>query len=57
MMMNPWNNLAQSEHAHLVEKYQNVCLQVTYLSQIIKNLEQKIKELEKKQEPKKVYKM
>ena len=53
MMMNPWNNLAQSEHAHLVEKYQNVCLQVTYLSQIIKNLEEK---LEKKQEPKKAYK-
>ena len=35
MMMNPWNNLSQNEHAKLIENYQNVSLQVKYLQEII----------------------
>ena len=50
LMMNPWISFQQSEHAKLVENYQNVTLQVTYLREIIKNLEDTIQELQNKQE-------
>ena len=53
MMMNPWNNFSQNEHAKLIENYQNVSLQVKYLQEIIKNLEEKIHELENEKEAKK----
>ena len=58
MVMNPWNNFSQNEHAKLIENYQNVSLQVKYLRDIINNLEEKIHELENEKEAKnsKVYK-
>ena len=49
MMMSPWNTWQQNEHAKLVEEYKNVTLQVTYLNEIIKNLEATIKELQNKE--------
>ena len=49
MMMSPWNTWQQNEHAKLVEDYKNVTLQVTYLNEIIKNLEATIKELQNKE--------
>ena len=42
-----------NEHAKLIENYQNVSLQVKYLQEIIKNLEEKIHELENEKEAKK----
>jgi hypothetical protein len=46
MMMNPWNSFPQNEHSKLLENYKNVSLQVTYLQEIINNLENKIQGLE-----------
>ena len=49
-MMNPWNSFPQNEHAKLLENYKNVSLQVTYLQEIMKNLENKIQELNNRKE-------
>ena len=50
MMMNPWNSFPQNEHSKLLENYKNVSLQVTYLQEIMKNLENKIQELKNRKE-------
>ena len=46
----PRNSFPQNEHAKLLENYKNVSLQVTYLQEIMKNLENKIQELNNRKE-------
>ena len=46
MMMNPGIVF----HKKLLENYKNVSLQVTYLQEIMKNLENKIQELKNRKE-------
>ena len=50
-MTNQWNNFAANEYEHLLANYNKICLVVNDLSEIIYQLEQKILEIEKKQEP------
>ena len=50
MFPQPWFSL--HDHVNIVQKYDNVCCVVHELAFIIKQLEDKIFEIEKKQEPK-----
>ena len=52
--MNPMFNLAAicNDHATLAQNYHNICLLVKDLSEIIKNLERKIQDIENSQETK-----